>query len=96
MSVGNGRAHHVTFADPEAGVSLLEQLLQSLDVVENLLFVGCLESPFEQDFPDFLQYWEPQTELDYQVEMSDDVYERLLAIIGESIDPARLRRFDDS
>lgn len=87
---------HVTFTDPEAGVNLLGRLLQSPDVVEDLLFVGCLETVFEQDFPDFPQYWEPHTELDYEVDFSDDVYERLLATIGESIDPDRLRHFDDS
>lgn len=87
---------HATFADPEAGIDLLERLLQSPDVVEDLLFVSRLEPPFEQNFPDFPQYWEPETELDYQVEISDDVRERLLAVVGESIDPDRLRHFDDS
>jgi len=87
---------HATFADPEAGIDLLERLLQSPDVVEDLLFLGCLHAPFEQAFPDFPQYWEPETELDYQVTISDDVRERLLAVVGESIHPDRLRRFDDS
>jgi hypothetical protein len=76
---------HATFADPEAGIGLLERLLESPDVVEDLLFVGCLDAPFEQDFPDFPQYWEPETELDYQVEISDGERERLLAVIGRSI-----------
>jgi hypothetical protein len=70
--------------------------LQSPAVVEDLLFLGCLHAPFEQAFPDFPQYWEPETELDYQVAISDDVHERLLAVIGQSIHPDRLRRFDDS
>lgn len=87
---------HVTFADPEASVDLLEQLLQSPDVVEDLLFVRSLEVPFGQDYPDFPQYWEPQAELDYEVEFSEDVSERLLAVVGRSIDPSRLRHFDDS
>jgi len=87
---------HATFTDPEAGIDLLERLLQSPDVIEDLLFVRQLEPPFEQDFPDFPQYWEPETELDYQVEISDDVRERLLTVIAESIDPNRLRHFDDS
>lgn len=91
-----GVLKHVTFADPEAGIDLLERLLQSPDVDEDLVFVGRLEPPFEQNFPDFPQYWEPETELDYQVAISDDVRERLLAVVGESIDPDRLRRFDDS
>jgi hypothetical protein len=87
---------HITFADPEAGIDLLERLLQSPGVVEDLVFVRQLELPFGQDFPDVPQYWEPQTELDYEVEISDDVYEQLLAVLGESIEPGRLRRFDDS
>ena len=91
-----GILEHATFADPEAGIDLLERLLDSPDVVEDLLFVSCLHAPFEQDFPDFPQYWEPDTELDYQVEISDDVRERLLAIVGRSIDPDRLRHFDGS
>jgi len=91
-----GVLKHVTFVDPVAGVDLLERLLQSPDVVEDLLFVSCLGAVLEQNFPDFPQYWEPQTELDYEVEFSDDVSERLLAVIGESIDPDRLRHFDDS
>jgi len=87
---------HATFADPETGIDLLERLLESPDVVEDLLFVRQLDPPFEQDFPDFPQYWEPDTELDYGVEISDDVHERLLAVIGQSTDPDRLRHFDDS
>jgi len=87
---------HVAFADFEAGVDLLERLLQSPDVVEDLLFVRSLEPPFEQDFPAFPQYWEPQTEIDYAVEISDEMTDRLRAVIGESIHPARLRQFDDS
>ena len=78
------------------GIDLLERLLKSPDVVEDLLFIGCLYAPFEQDFPDFPQYWEPETELDYQVEISDDMRERLLAVIGTSIEAGRLRHFDDS
>ena len=91
-----GILEHATFADPGAGIDLLEQLLESPDVVEDLLFVSCLHAPFEQDFPDFPQYWEPDTELDYQVDISEDLHERLLAIIGQSIDPGRLKHFDDS
>jgi hypothetical protein len=91
-----GVLKHVTFADPEAGVDLLERLLQSPDVVEDLLFVRSLEALSEQDFPDFPQYWEPRSELDYEVELSDDVYERLLSVVGKSIDHDRLRHFDDS
>jgi len=91
-----GILEHATFADPEAGIDLLERLLDSPDVVEDLLFVSCLHAPFEQDFPDFPQYWEPDTELDYRVEISDDVRERLLAVVGRSIDPGRLRHFDGS
>ncbi|WP_138005491.1 hypothetical protein [Halalkalirubrum salinum] len=91
-----GILEHATFADPEAGIDLLERLLDSPDVVEDLLFVSCLHAPFEQNFPDFPQYWVPDTELDYHVEVSDDLHERLLAIIGQSIDPGRLRHFDGS
>jgi len=87
---------HATFADPEAGTDLLEQLLESPHVVEDLVFVGCLHAPFEQDFPDFPQYWEPSTELDYRVEICDERHERLLAVIGQSIDPGRLRHFNGS
>ncbi|MFT4920947.1 MAG: hypothetical protein ACI8XM_000139 [Haloarculaceae archaeon] len=87
---------HATFADPEAGIDLLKGLLESPDIVEDLVFVDCLHAPFEQDFPDFPQYWEPDTELDHEAEVSDDVHERLLAVIGRSIDPGRLRHFDDS
>lgn len=87
---------HVTFADPAAGIDLLERLLQSPDVVEDLVFVRQLEPPFAQDFPDVPQYWEPETELDYRVEISEGVLDRLLAVVGSSIHPERLRRFDDS
>jgi hypothetical protein len=87
---------HATFADPVAGVDLLERLLQSPDILEDLVFVRCLEPPFEQNFPDFPEYWEPQTELDYEVEITDNVNERLHALLGKSINPARLRQFDDS
>ncbi len=91
-----GVLEHLTFADPEAGVDLLDRLLQSSETVEDLLFVSRLEPVFEQDFPDFPQYWDPQQELDYRVVMSDEVHERLLAVVGESIHPERLRQFDDS
>ncbi|EMA56009.1 hypothetical protein [Halococcus thailandensis] len=90
-----GVLRHVTFADPEAGVGLLERLLKSPDVVEDLVYLDDMEQPFEQDFPAFPQYWEPQTELDYQVKIPNDVNERLLTVVGELIDPDRLRYFDD-
>lgn len=91
-----GVLKHVAFADPEAGIDLLERLLQSPDVIEDLVFVRQLEPPFEQDFPEFPQYWEPRTELDYKVAFGDEMQERLLAVLGESIDPNRLRHFADS
>jgi hypothetical protein len=87
---------HATFADPEAGVVLLEELLESPDIVEDLVFVGSLHSPFEQDYPNVPQYWEPKTELEYQMEIPEPVREDVLAVIGRSIDPRRLRHFDDS
>lgn len=87
---------HTAFADPPAGVDLLERLLQSPAVEEDLLYVRQLERPFEQPFPARPQYWEPGAELDYRVEISTDLRERLLAVIGESIPPGRLRHFDDS
>lgn len=87
---------HVTFADPAAGVDLLERLLESPDVVEDLLYLNCIEPPFEQDFPDFPEFWDPASELDYHVEITDDLQERLLAVIGSSIHPDRLRHFADS
>ena len=87
---------HATFADPETGIDLLERLLRSSEVVEDLIYVGSLEPPFEQDFPDFPQYWEPETELDHRVEIPDEVHERLLAVVGASIHPDRLRHFADS
>ena len=59
------------------------------------MYLVDLEQPFEQDFPAFPQYWEPQTELDYQVKIPNDVNERLLTVVGELIDPDRLRYFDD-
>lgn len=49
-----------------------------------------------EDFPDFPQHWEPETELDHRVEISDEVHERLLAVVGASIHPNRLRHFADS
>ncbi|MFC4988891.1 hypothetical protein [Saliphagus infecundisoli] len=91
-----GVLKHVTFADPDAGVDLLDRLLQSPDVVEDLLFVDRLGPVEETGFPEFPQFWDPETELEYDVDLSDDVYERLLAVVGDSIHPDRLRRFDDS
>jgi hypothetical protein len=87
---------HVAFADPDAGITLLERLLRSPDVVEDLFFVETLEPLFERDFPDFPEYWEPEAELDYEVTLTDDQIERLLTVLGETIHPDRLRYFDDS
>jgi len=49
---------HVAFADPDAAITLLERLLRSPDVNEDIEYLGVLESPLEQDFPDFPEYWE--------------------------------------
>lgn len=87
---------HVAFADPDAGITLLERLLRSPDVVEDLLFVEMLEPPLDRDFPRFPEYWEPETELDYEVTLTDDQVERLLAVLGETIHSDRLRQFDDT
>lgn len=86
---------HVAFADPEAAVTLLKRLLRSTDTREDLVFLRSLEPVLEQDFPDFPQYWEPQTELDYSVTITDDQRERLLTVLGEMIHPKRLQKFDE-
>jgi hypothetical protein len=87
---------HVAFADPDAGITLLERLLRSPDVIEDIEYIGVLESPLKQDFPDFPEYWEPHTELKYEVTFTNDQIERLLAFLGDTIPPDRLRHFDDS
>jgi hypothetical protein len=87
---------HVAFADPDAGITLLERLLRSPDVIEDIEYIGVLESPLKQDFPDFPEYWEPHTELKYEVTFTDDQIDRLLAFLGDIIPPDRLRYFDDS
>lgn len=87
---------HVTFADPDAGITLLERLLRSPDVVEDIEYLEVLEPPLEQDFPDFPEYWEPHTELAYEITFTDDQIDRLLALLGETVPPDRLRHFDDS
>jgi hypothetical protein len=90
-----GTLRHVAYADPEAAITLLEQLLRSTDTREDLLFLRSLEPVLEQDFPDFPQYWEPETEFDYSVTITDDQRERLLAVLGETVHPKRLQKFDE-
>jgi len=90
-----GNLRHVAFADPKAALTLLERLLQSPDIREDLVFLRSLEPVLEQDFPDFPQCWEPQTELDYSVTITDAQRERLLEILGETIHPKRLQKFDE-
>lgn len=90
-----GNLRHVAFADPEAAVTLLERLLRSPDTREDLLFLRSLEPVLEQDLPDFPQYWEPETELDYSVTFTDTQRERLLSVLGETVHPKRLRKFDE-
>jgi hypothetical protein len=90
-----GILKHVTFADPGAGITLLERLLDSPDTREDLTFLRCLERPLKQDLPNFPQYWEPQTELEYSISFTDDQLDRLLEVLGESVHPKRLAKFDD-
>lgn len=85
---------HVAFADPHAAITLLERLLRSPDVTEDIEYLGMLESPLEQNFPDFPEHWEPHTELDYSVSFTDDQIDRLLALLGDTIPADRLRYFD--
>lgn len=86
---------HVAFADPETALVLLERLLQSPDTREDLVYLRSLEKVTKQDVPDFPQYWEPQSELDYSVTITDEQRERLLGILGAAIHPERLRKFDE-
>lgn len=86
---------HVTFADRDAGITLLERLLRSPDTVEDLEFLRALEPLFEQDLPTFPEHWEPHLELEYEVTVTDDQLDRLLALLGETVHPDRLRHFDD-
>ena len=79
-----GNLKHVAFADPEAALTLLKRLLQSPDTREDLMFLRSPEPVLEQDFPDFPQYWEPQTELDYSVTITDALRERLMTVLGET------------
>jgi hypothetical protein len=90
-----GNLKHVAFADPEAALTLLERLLQSPDTREDLMFLRSLEPVLEQDFPDFPQYWEPQTELDYSVTITDAQRERLMTVLEETVHPKRLEKFDE-
>lgn len=86
---------HVTFADPDAGITLLERLLRSTDTVEDLEFLGMLEPLFERDFPNFPEYWEPHSELEYHVTFTDDQLDRLLILLGDTVNPDRLRHFNE-
>jgi hypothetical protein len=85
---------HVTFADPDAAITLLDRLLRSPAVDEDLEYLEMIERIFEQDFPDFPEYWEPETELDYSVAFTDEQNERILALLGDTMSPERLRYFD--
>lgn len=86
---------HVTFADRDAGITLLERLLRSPDTVEDFEFLRGMEPLFEQGFPTFPEYWEPHLELEYEVSFTDDQLDRLLALLGETVHPDRLRHFDE-
>jgi hypothetical protein len=86
---------HVTFADRDAGITLLERLLRSPDTVEDLEFLRGVEPLLKQDFPTFPEYWEPHRELEYEVSFTDDQLDRLLALLGETVHPDRLRHFND-
>jgi hypothetical protein len=86
---------HVAFADPDAGITLLERLLRSSDTKEDLLFLRSLERPLKQNLPNFPQYWEPERELEYEVAFTDDQLDRLLEVLGETVHPRRLAKFDD-
>lgn len=86
---------HVTFADPDAGITLLDRLLRSSDTVEDLEFLRALEPLLERDFPNFPEYWDPHAEVEYEVTFTDDHLDRLLAILGDTVHPDRLRHFDE-
>lgn len=86
---------HVAFADRDAGITLLERLLRSSDTREDLLFLRSLERPLKQNLPNFPQYWEPERELEYEVAFTDDQLDRLLEVLGETVHPKRLEKFDD-
>lgn len=86
---------HAAFADPDAAITLLERLLRSPEIVEDIEYLDMLEPVFERDLPKFPEYWDPQTELVYEVTYTDEQLDRLLAILGDTIDHDRLRQFDD-
>lgn len=90
-----GILEHVAFADPDAAITLLEQLLRSPEIVEDFMFLGGMESVFQQDFPNAPEYWDADAELEYEVAFTDDQLDRLLAVLGETVDPDRLRHFDE-
>ena len=90
-----GILKHISFADPDAGITLLKRLLQSPDTREDLTFLRSLERPLKQDLPNFPQYWEPQKELAYEVSFTDKQIDRLLEVLGETVHPKRLEKFDD-
>jgi hypothetical protein len=90
-----GILKHVAFADPDAGITLFERLLQSPDTREDLTFLRSLERPLKQDMPKSPQYWEPQNELEHEVTFTGDQLDRLLEVLGENIHPKRLEKFDE-
>lgn len=90
-----GVLDHVTCADPDAGVELFERHLRSSETYEDLVVLRGLESAREGTFPDTPEYWEPAEELEYVIGLSRDHVDRILAVLGETVDPDRLRRFDE-
>lgn len=85
---------HATYADPDAGISLFEQLMRAPEVARSLQFLEPLDISWHQPTPPLPGFWESVDSYEWEIEFSQPQRNRVLEILRDVVPAARLKGAD--
>jgi hypothetical protein len=85
---------HAMYADPDAGISLFEQLVRSPDVSGSLQFLEPLDKSRQQSRPPLPDFWEPADTYEWETTISETQRDRILGTLRDVVSAARLKGAD--
>jgi len=85
---------HATYADPDTGISLFEQLVRAPGVAGSLQFLEPLDMSWQQLRPPLPDFWESADSYEWEIEFSQAQRDRVLEILRDVVPAGRLRGAD--
>jgi len=85
---------HAVYADPDAGISLFEQLVREPEVDRPLQFLEPLDMGWQQSRPPLPDFWESADSYEWEIEFSQTQRNQILDILRDVVPATRLREAD--